>query len=87
VNTRPLDAAARTHLADRHGPPDNSSGLPDTHTVAVMLNCSVQTVERERRRGRLPYVVVGANLIRFLPADIDSYLQRNRKVASPEAVA
>lgn len=54
----------------------DETNLFTTYTLADYLQVSARTVQREVRRGRLKYVMVGGRR-RYRRADVDSYL-RNR---------
>ncbi|MDR1287108.1 MAG: helix-turn-helix domain-containing protein [Treponema sp.] len=52
--------------------------------AAEQLGCSVVTVDKLRRQGKLPCHKVGA-LVKFTPEDIDAFLQRAAVPAETEA--
>ena len=53
--------------------------LYDLHDVADVLNCSVDTVDRMLRAGRLPFVrVPPSGRRRVIPEDLDAAIERWR---------
>lgn len=47
--------------------------------VAAMLNIRPSTVGKLARNGKLPRIMVGPKLNRFLKSDIEAYIAKNRK--------
>jgi excisionase family DNA binding protein len=50
--------------------------LNDTQ-AARRINCSKRKLHYEKGAGRIPFVRIG-RLVRFIPADIDAYIQARR---------
>ena len=64
-----LAEALADRLAARLSEGPGGSGLVDVHGAAEVLNCSVPTIERARRRGEIPSIRVG-RLRRYRRADL-----------------
>ncbi len=52
-------------------------GLLTREQAAKRINCSQRNLHNLRVIGQLPYVKIG-KLIRFIPADLDAYVEAHR---------
>jgi len=55
----------------------NESHLLTREQAAQRINCSTRNLHELRIRGELPFVKIG-KLIRFIPKDLDAYIQLHR---------
>jgi excisionase family DNA binding protein len=51
--------------------------LFDKREAAHKLRCCVRTLDYRLKRGQIPFVKLGKN-VRFIPADIEAYIQAHR---------
>jgi excisionase family DNA binding protein len=51
--------------------------------AARILGISTQTLDRERRRGKLAFVTVADKSVRIRPEDLAEYVRENRRPAGP----
>ena len=59
--------------------------LYTTETLAELLQVSPRTIRRERKEGRLPFVLVRGQ-IRYRESDVRAYLERNASMSMDEDV-
>lgn len=53
--------------------------LVTTDETAALIGVEVRTIEDWRRRGRysLPFIRIGPNIVRYRPADVAKFMEKN----------
>lgn len=68
-------------MARAHAPEEGAIQLLSARDVAARLKCSIPQVYTWARMRTLPSVKLGDKILRFLPADVQAFIEKRHRAA------